>query len=161
MMLFSLFTLRLGAFVLAIIVGLSACGESKETKIERYRKIAAEQYPWAGPAGVGLAAQNAQDYKVAFEQWKPLAEAGNAEAQNFMGNLYFAGHGVKKAPQEAVRWYQLAIAQGHAGAMANLANIYQKGLGISVDINEAARLYEKAAEHGHSWSALWLAKIYF
>ena len=141
-------------------MGVGACGESKETKTERYRKVAAERYPWAGPSGIGLAAENAQDYKTAFEQWKPLAEQGNADAQNFLANLYFAGHGVKKNSQEAMRWYRLAIAQNHAGAMVNMARIYQKGLGVPFDLNEAVRLYEKAAEHGHSWSALWLAEIY-
>src|SRR5262249_5416617 len=116
-----------------ISVTIAACGESKEARLERYRKVAAEKYQWAGPAGVGLAAYKASrrawppdgDYEVAFAEWKPLAEAGNADAQSFLANMYFAGHGVKKDRREAARWYRRAIAQG-SWAPISLAEIYEQ-----------------------------------
>ena len=54
------------------------------------------------------------DYKTALEQLVPLAEAGNAKSQNYLGNMYAKGLGVKQDYSEALKWYQKAAEQGPA-----------------------------------------------
>ena len=46
----------------------------------------------------GLAAFDAGDYRTAFEEWRTLAEAGDAEAQTALAGLYLDGQG---APADA------------------------------------------------------------
>ncbi|SVE60366.1 uncharacterized protein METZ01_LOCUS513220, partial [marine metagenome] len=45
----------------------------------------------------------AEDYKSAFEIWKPLAEKGNANAQNNFGLMYKEGKGVPQDYKEAIK----------------------------------------------------------
>ena len=42
----------------------------------------------------GLAAYNAGDFATALEEWKPLAEAGDSDAQFSLGFMYRNGQGV-------------------------------------------------------------------
>ena len=65
----------------------------------------------------GLAAVQQGDYSAALEQWRPLAESGNADAQYQMGLAYRHGHGVKQDYLEAVRWFRLGETQFHLGSM--------------------------------------------
>lgn len=162
---------QVGAVAILVVVFCAlclGCGETKEARLDRYKALAkTKQYAWAGDAAVGLAAYEAHrpgphprgDYEIAVEQWRPLAEAGNVIAQNFMGNAYFAGHGVKKDRREAVRWYRLAVAKGYVGAMTNLAHLFANDTTLG-DIKEAVKLYEVAAEHGDTLAPYSLGQIY-
>ena len=51
---------------------------------------------------------------------RALAEAGDAEAQNNLGLMYFNGRGVAQDEAEAVAWYRRAAEQGFANAQYNL-----------------------------------------
>ena len=50
----------------------------------------------------GLAAYSSDDYATALREWKPLAEQGNADAQNNLGVLYEEGEGVPEDDAIAV-----------------------------------------------------------
>ena len=52
------------------------------------------------------------DYKKAFDIYKPLADAGNVEAQYCLGLMYETGTGVGMDIFEAVVWYRKAKAKG-------------------------------------------------
>lgn len=52
------------------------------------------------------------DFKKAFEIYKGLANAGNAEAQYCLGIMYETGKGVNIDIFEAVMWYRKAKAKG-------------------------------------------------
>ena len=77
----------------------------------------------------GQAAYNAGDYATALRLWRPLADQGNARAQNNLGVMYENGKGVAQDGNEAVRWYRLAAAQGYGGAQYDLGLAYAIGRG--------------------------------
>ena len=52
---------------------------------------------------VGAAAFQRDDYATAYREWRPLAEAGNADAQTFLGVLYAYGKGVPEDDRDAVK----------------------------------------------------------
>lgn len=56
------------------------------------------------------------DYKKAFDIYKSLANAGNAEAQYCLGIMYETGKGVDIDIFEAVMWYRKAKAKGFSMA---------------------------------------------
>jgi TPR repeat protein len=102
---------------------------------------------WADfQAGVDAYAKH--DFKTALNEWLPLAEAGNAEAQNAVGALYNHGLGVNRDDAAAVHWYQLAADQNFPLAMRNLASMYATGHGVPFDQDQADLWYQKAAEAG-------------
>ena len=75
---------------------------------------------YADDFGDGLDAYKQKDYKTAFEKWKPLAEQGNAKAQNTLGVMYSKGQGVPQDDKEATKWWRLAAEQEFAPAQYNL-----------------------------------------
>ena len=98
----------------------------------------------------GLTAAQSGDFATALKEWKPLAEEGNAAAQNNLGLMYHNGWGVPQDDKEAVYWYRLAVEQGYATAQYNLGLLYEKGKGVPQDDKEAVRLYRLAAEQGYA-----------
>ena len=98
----------------------------------------------------GLTAFQSGDFATALKEWKPLAEEGNAVAQNNLGLMYHNGWGVPQDYKEAARLYRLAAGQEHAKAQYNLGVMYNNGNGVPQDYEEAVRWYQLAAEQGHS-----------
>ncbi len=62
---------------------------------------------WAG-FEEGKAAYNRGDYATALREWRPLAEQGNAIAQNNLGVMYGDGKNVTQDYVQAHMWYNLA-----------------------------------------------------
>ena len=92
--------------------------------------------PGAGAAqdfDAGQSAYSAGDYATALQELRPLAENGNASAQNTLGLMYSNGQGVPQDDSEAARLYRVAAEQGYAAAQFNLGFVYAIGLGIPRD----------------------------
>ena len=99
----------------------------------------------AGPYEDGLAAYQRQDYATAVRLWKPLADKGNASAQNNLGSMYDKGQGVLQDYKEAVRLYRLAAAQGNGAGQINLGAMYGRGQGVAQDFARAHMWFNLAA----------------
>jgi uncharacterized protein len=101
----------------------------------------------------GIAAVRKKDYFNAVRLLMPLAQAGNAQAQLELGDLYYHGHGVKESDEEALRWYERAARQGLTQAQFQAGNMYAYGLGTAANDLEidrkAALYYFEAARQGH------------
>ena len=98
----------------------------------------------------GLEAYERGDFATAWEEWRPLAEQGNVDAQFNLGLMYEKGRGVPQDYAEAVKWYHLAAAQGDADAQVNLGAKYNYGLGVPQDYAEAIKWYHLAAAQGNA-----------
>jgi len=103
---------------------------------------------WAG-FDEGVAAYNRGDYATAVEEWLPIAEQGDADAQSNLGFMYHNGEGVPKDYAVAVRWYRLAAEQGHASAQYNLGIMYYNGEGVPQDYVQAHMWWNLAASKGN------------
>jgi len=66
-----------------------------------------------------MVAYNRGDYLPAVKLFRPLAQAGNARAQNLLGVMYRKGAGVARSPARAFMWFSIA----DAAAKANLQEI--------------------------------------
>ena len=64
----------------------------------------------------GKDAYQDEDYATALAIWTPLAEAGDAQAQNGLGSLYFSGAGVERDDHLGYMWKDLAVQQGDEDA---------------------------------------------
>ncbi|HLL30277.1 MAG TPA: SPOR domain-containing protein [Allosphingosinicella sp.] len=84
------------------------------------------------------------DYAGAIAQWRPLAEAGNADAQFNLGQAYKLGRGVTANAGLAQSWYQKAARQGHEQAQVNVGLLLYNG----GRRQEALPWIRKAAELG-------------
>jgi TPR repeat protein len=109
----------------------------------------------AGPFEDGDAAYKRGDYATALKHWQPLADQGNAAAQNNLGVMYDLGRGVPQDYAEAMRWYKLAAAQGDAKAQYNLGAYYGNGQGVPQDNVKAHIWLNLAAAKGESAAAMY------
>ena len=100
---------------------------------------------WAG-MDEGLAAYKRDNYATALQEWVPLANQGDAEAQYFLGHMYAEGQGVPRQLGKAAVWFRQAAGQGNGYGQFALGYLYDKGMGVAQDDVEAARWYHKAAE---------------
>ncbi len=76
------------------------------------------------------------------------AQAGDLDAQFFLGEFYKQGYQVPQDYAKAAYWYRQAAAQGMPKAQNNLGLLYEHGQGVPQDYAEALRLYKSAADQG-------------
>ena len=84
----------------------------------------------AGPSEDARAAYDRRDYETALRLNKPLADQGNADAQNSLGAMFRNGEGVPQNYAEAMKWFRLAADQGDAAAQFNVGNMFDNGWGV-------------------------------
>jgi TPR repeat protein len=95
-----------------------------------------------------VAAYNKGDYATAAREFRPFAEAGQANAQYILGWIYQSGEGVQRDDAEAAKWYQRAAEKGNADAQYALGSLYAGGVGVARDDAAAVKWFRKAAEQG-------------
>lgn len=64
-------------------------------------------------------------YMDAAKQLRPLADAGDAEAQYLAATLFFEGRGVAKNNEQGIKYAKLSADQGNTDAMLLLADHYK------------------------------------
>ena len=101
----------------------------------------------------GSVAYSAGDFATAFKLHMPLAEAGDAVAQYFIGSYYSQGKGVPQDKAEAVKWYRLAASQGDFISQYTLGLMYERGTGVLQDNVISHMWYNIGAVNGSSLSA--------
>ncbi len=75
--------------------------------------------PAAADVKAGVDAWSRGDYATAIDQWRPLAIAGDADAQFNLAQAYKLGRGVTLDPALAESWFHKAALQGHVQAQDN------------------------------------------
>jgi uncharacterized protein len=84
------------------------------------------------------------DYKTALKVWLPSAEAGDAQAQVSVGEIFEKGLGTDPNYEVAALWYGRAAEQGNKQAQFNLGTLYEQGLGVEKNKLKALNLYRAA-----------------
>jgi len=87
----------------------------------------------------GQAAFDSAHFEVAWAVLRPLAAAGDPQAQYLVGRMHQAGDLIGKDRCEATRWFDRAARQGHLSAAAELAAAYRNGDGVGRDHARAYR----------------------
>ena len=82
----------------------------------------------------GLTAYNEGDYATALREWRPLAQQGDADAQNNLGVLFLKGQGVPKHYEKAVVLFRLSAKQGNSTAQSYLGGMYGLGQGVKKNL---------------------------
>ena len=91
-----------------------------------------------------------KNYTVALATLKPLADAGNAQAQRRLGNMSVEGLGAARDYMAAEKWFEKAALQGDVDAQIKLGTMYENGTGLARNNNLAYLWYGIAAGLGSS-----------
>jgi len=108
----------------------------------------------------GMKAYVNEDYAIAAQEWQPLAEQGDANAQYNLGILYHKGRGIPQDDVQARKWYGKAAAQGLAKAQFSLGTLYFNGEGGPKDYQEALRWFHRASDQGEALAQTKIAIMY-
>ena len=98
-----------------------------------------------------------KDYAKAFKEVTPLAEQGDSDAQCLQAKMYWAGQGVVKDTDRAVKLFKLSAAQGNSDAQFFLGSWY---LLPRRDVAEGAKWLRLSAEQGNQDAQWLLGKAY-
>lgn len=117
----------------------------------------------------GVAAFQQEDYQTAYQELRPLAEAGDPKAQYYIGFMYYSGKGVSQDSVQAVKWVKPAAETGLADAQYLFALMTEaglvgpkgkKGAHKAEAIKEAIKWFTLASEQGHVNAQVKLADRY-
>ena len=73
------------------------------------------------------------DYQSALTVWLDAASTGDAQAMNYVGEIFEQGLGRDPDYVMAKYWYERAVAADFKPAMVNLASLYDTGRGVDRD----------------------------
>ena len=107
-----------------------------------------------------MKAYDAGNYALALKIWKPLAEAGNAEAQFRLAYMYGEEKGVTKDKAAYLHWMLAAARQGHPAAEFWMGFSSEWGTEAPLDIHEAARWFRLSADQGNTDAQRSLGDLY-
>jgi len=110
----------------------------------------------------GVKAYEATDYDTAIALWTPLADAGHAEAQSRLGELYYYEFHDPHGPgysDKAAHYLQLAADQNDAKAWYLKGHIHRHDGETPEDFAVAAQCYGKAMALGRTGASLWLGHM--
>lgn len=97
----------------------------------------------------GQVAYDKADYPAAMKELQPLAEKGDAKAQNLLGKMYYLGQGVPKDQAKGAQWFRKAADKGVAEAQGMLGYMHLVGEGGALlDMGLAQEWMTKAANQG-------------
>ena len=96
----------------------------------------------------GARAWERGDFDDAFQAWLPLAEAGDAVAQNSIGYMYRRAFGVAFDEAAAAQWYRRAADQGLVDAMTNIGFMHDEGRGVERDWVQSYKWFLLASRRG-------------
>lgn len=105
----------------------------------------------------GVDAWSRGDFAAAVAEWRPLAIAGDADAQFNMGQAYKLGRGVPIDPPQALEWFRKAAEKNHLQAQDN----YGIGLFQANRRAEAIPYLERSAARGEPRTQLVLGTMLF
>lgn len=110
----------------------------------------------------GFDAVRRGDFTTALEEWRPIAEQGDAKVQFNVGLLYTRGSkDFARDDTKAARWFKLAAEQGLPKAQTMLAAFYGQGRGVEQNDVEARKWFLKAAKQGDGNAQRGLSNMYF
>lgn len=108
--------------------------------------------------GIGVQADQAS----ATKWMRRAAEGGNSFAQNEVGMMYLRGYQeVEIDYVQAVKYFQLAAAQGFDDAQFNLGAAYYFGRGVDQSYETAIAWFLKAAKQGHLKAQVNVGGMYY
>jgi TPR repeat protein len=136
------------SFLLLLLVAAPALAD-KKTCVESGEKLYVAQ-----PA--------MEDIQQTFRHCRPLAEAGDGEAQYYFASVHMF-RTISQPPANPVveKWMKLSAENGYGKAQFYMATVYRYGNALTPpDIPKMMEMYEKAARQGVPPAAMELERIW-
>lgn len=97
---------------------------------------------------------------TSFEEVKVLAESGDSFYQDYLGNHYKEGRGVRQDYSKAFYWYQKSANQGYSGGQFSVGAAYSDGRGVRQDYSKALEWLKKSAKQNNEFAQSYIGTMY-
>ncbi|MCG9695587.1 tetratricopeptide repeat protein [Shewanella sp. Isolate11] len=97
--------------------------------------------------------------KEYFKAYKILTKRGHSDAMATLGELYYAGYGTEKDPEQALKWFRRAAKFGNTTAQYKAGVMYLQDTDEQ-DIDKGITLLKRSTKVDFSPSAFVLGKVY-
>jgi hypothetical protein len=101
------------------------------------------------PVGEVKALINKGDYAAAIRILQPLADRGDAEAENDIATMHKEGWGFPQSDADAITWFRRSAEHGNAEAQGTLGAMYREGEGVAQDYVRAWLWFNRAAQNAN------------
>lgn len=91
--------------------------------------------------------QTAEELET-FRNALEAAQRGSAKDMHLVGSCYRTGTGIAKDPEQAVRWYEKAVAGGLKSAYGSIADVCREDLGTPDALARGYALLKQGADAG-------------
>ena len=91
--------------------------------------------------------------------YEKAADNGEANAQYYIGKLYYKGKGIEKDYKKAFEYLKKAAEQGHTMAQNALGKCFLKG-DVEADFGKAFEYFKRAADQGYAYAQYNLGVCY-
>lgn len=118
--------------------------------------------PTPGRAGLeeGRQAYREGKYDQAFQEFLPLAQAGDLTMQNQVAAMYYTGQGTPQDMEKAAEWFRKAATGGSPEGQYCLGKLYYYGQGVPQNFDEAGKWLTPAGLAGKGGAQYLLAVLY-
>ena len=100
------------------------------------------------------------DFAAALQEWRPLAEEGDARAQYYLGLMYNNGEGVPEDNRQAAHWFRKSAEQGNPQSQFHLGMLHANGEGVPEDDRQAVHWLRESAQQGDARAQFNLGIMY-
>ncbi len=115
----------------------------------------------AEPTPINEALRNAKNAEPSFSNTVAQAQAGDANAQIALGNVFAEGlYSVPQNDAEALQWYERSARAGNSLGEFILASFYEQGRGTTRNEAQALAWYKLSAGQGFTRAQAALGRIY-
>jgi hypothetical protein len=95
-----------------------------------------------------LNSQQSSEEHETFRYALEAAQKGSAKDMHFVGSCYRTGTGVAKDPEQAIDWYERAVAGGMRSAYGSIADVCREDLGTPDALARGYALLKEGANAG-------------
>jgi TPR repeat protein len=98
--------------------------------------------------------------RLRFDPKKPDNINTRVEASLLLARIYLSGHGIKRDPEQAYKWWSKALDYCFEPAGTLLAQAHLSGVGTAPDAKRALTYLQNAGEAGHAPALYLLGQLY-
>lgn len=100
------------------------------------------------------------NFDQAFQEFMPLAQAGDLAMQNQIAGMYYTGQGTPQDFEKAAEWFRKAAQSSSPEGQYCLGKLYYYGQGVPQNFEEAGKWLTEAGLSGKGGAQYLLAVLY-
>jgi len=145
-------------FTLSCLITLSSCASLTSMKVENIKILPFKETEYLKN---GYDAEVSHEYGKALAYYKKGCDLNDYPSCTNLGNMYFAGRGVRQNHPIAFKYYEKGCYSGEGLSCSNLGYYYEYGINVEKNVDLAISLYNVGCKASDPLGCLKLGNAYY